>query len=34
MKKSANLVASFLRRNVGRLFSRATKAVRTIKYKQ
>jgi hypothetical protein len=34
MKKSAKLVASLLRRNVGRLFSRATKAFRAVKYKQ
>jgi hypothetical protein len=34
MKKSANLVANFLRRSVGRLDSRPTKAVRTVKYKQ
>jgi hypothetical protein len=34
MKKSANLVANFLRRYVGRLFSRPTKAYRAVKYKQ
>jgi hypothetical protein len=34
MRKSAKLVASFLRRNAGRLFSRAAKAFRAVKYKQ
>jgi hypothetical protein len=34
MKKSAKLVASFLRRSVGRLSSRTTKAYRAVKYKQ